>query len=109
SSAAVVSSTGCLLCVFPFPTRRSSDLRVASPPVWQMAGFFLLLGVALIWWRCGSGRLAGALAGGLLLLWVWSPRDLPAAGTFRVTFLDVGQGEAALVETADGRGVLIDG
>src|SRR3989449_6842088 len=39
----------------------------------------------------------------LLLLWVWSPRDLPAAGTFRVTFLDVGQGDAALVETADGR------
>jgi len=86
-----------------------AELRVASPPVWQMAGFFLLLGVALIWGRWRAGRLAWVLAGGVLLLWVWSPRDLPAAGTFRVTFLDVGQGDAALVETAEGRAMLIDG
>jgi competence protein ComEC len=86
-----------------------AELRVASPPVWQMAGFFLLLGAALLWWGRGAGRLAGVLAGGMLLLWVWSPRDLPAAGSFRVTFLDVGQGDAALVETEDGRAMLVDG
>jgi len=46
---------------------------------------------------------------GLLLLWTWAPRNLPEQGTVRLTFLDVGQGDAALVETSDGRAMLVDG
>ncbi len=86
-----------------------AELRVASPPVWQVLAFYLLLGVAWVRWGRWAGRLGAAFALGLLLLWAWSPRDPPEAGTVRVTFLDVGQGDAALVETAEGPALLIDG
>jgi competence protein ComEC len=86
-----------------------AELRVASPPIWQVLAFYLLLGVAWVRWGRWVGRLGAALALGLLLLWAWSPRDLPEAGTVRVTFLDVGQGDAALVETFEGPVMLVDG
>jgi glyoxylase-like metal-dependent hydrolase (beta-lactamase superfamily II) len=55
-------------------------------------------------------RIAAAVAVSLLLgWWGWSPRDRPDRDTVRVTFLDVGQGDAAVVELPDGPTVLIDG
>lgn len=43
---------------------------------------------------------------GAVSLWPWVK---PAEGVLRVTFLDVGQGDAAFVELPDGRRLLIDG
>jgi len=86
-----------------------AELRVPSPAVWQMLFFYLFLGAGLLWWRRMAGWLAGALVLGMLVFWAWAPRDLPEPGSVRLTFLDVGQGDAALVETADGHALLIDG
>jgi len=82
---------------------------VASPPVTQVLLFYLCLTVGVLWRNRLKGRVAGALAFGLFAFWVWSPRDLPTEGATRVTFLDVGQGDAAVIETWDGRVMLIDG
>lgn len=50
--------------------------------------------------------LAGSgLAAALALAWGFSQPD----GTLRVTFLDVGQGEAVFIQTPHGRQVLVDG
>ena len=45
----------------------------------------------------------------ILLWWAWSPRIFLDGDHFRVTFLDVGQGDSAVIELPDGQVVLIDG
>ena len=61
------------------------------------------LGLALLVFHARDGL--GALLLGLLLLQL---RPV-AGGPLRVFFLDIGQGDAALVEMPDGRRVLVDG
>jgi len=57
-----------------------------------------------VWTRvAASGLLAAAMA---LSVWPWlSPGD----GRLRITFLDVGQGDATLVELPEGPRILVDG
>lgn len=84
--------------------------HVSSPGVPAIAAFYLLLAAALAlrdrpWIR--RACLTGVTA--LLLLWSWSPRDLSGRETLRVTMLDVGQGDAIVIELPGGETVLIDG
>jgi competence protein ComEC len=80
-----------------------------------VVGFGLVAG--LVWWFRGSGpkrrrvpKPALVVAGVVVPLFVWSSAISagPPEG-LRVRFLDVGQGDAALVTAPDGATVLIDG
>jgi competence protein ComEC len=83
---------------------------VASPGVssififWSvLAGLVLLRHRPIVRWGCLT------MLVGILVWWAWSPRTEWAPGTLRVTFLDVGQGDATILELPDGQTVLIDG
>ncbi len=89
-----------------------AEWHVASPAVMAMAVFYLMLIVAIwpaaegrsVWWR------RSCLVGAALVLgwWGWSPRESPGSDAVRVTFLDVGQGDACVLELPGGQTVLID-
>jgi competence protein ComEC len=86
----------------------AADWHVASPAVLALAVFYGA--IAATWWslRSSALRVAGAVIASLLLVWwTWSPRfNDPDVTT--VTFLDVGQGDAAVIERGD-RVILVDG
>jgi competence protein ComEC len=81
---------------------------VPTPTSWQLAA----IGVALVAfalrirmrWVWLSLLSAGLLVLELRARWVGSPH-----GLLRVTFLDVGQGDAAIVDLPDGEAMVVDG
>ena len=86
------------------------EWHVAAPSLLTMLLFYGCLG--LMWQRVGSAAFRLAAGAGVLVVllwWAWSPRIFPDGDHFRVTFLDVGQGDSAVVELPDGQVVLIDG
>ena len=86
-----------------------AEWHVASPSIVAMAGFYLCLMVALLN-RNATLRVVslGALSC-CLLWWVWSPRHVFEDEALRVTFLDVGQGDATVLELPGGETILVDG
>ena len=83
---------------------------VAAPPWWLMTAYYAACCALLSrrYWRlglCGIGCAAG------LMFAVPSfalPVPPPLSGTLRVVFLDVGQGDATLVQLPDARTILVD-
>jgi competence protein ComEC len=85
------------------------EWHVAVPSALTMFLFYGCL--VLLWQRVGSKAFRLAACAGVLLVllwWAWSPRMFLDGDHFRVTFLDVGQGDSAVVELPDGQVVLID-
>ncbi|MGV7228280.1 MAG: DNA internalization-related competence protein ComEC/Rec2 [Nitrospirales bacterium] len=87
-----------------------AEWYVASPSIGSiflfwcvLAGLVLLRHRPIVRWGCLT------MLVGILVWWAWSPRTEWTPGMLRVTFLDVGQGDATLLELPDGQTVLIDG
>ncbi|MDN5941173.1 MAG: DNA internalization-related competence protein ComEC/Rec2 [Nitrospira sp.] len=94
-----------LISMFP-----GGEWHVAAPSVFTMVLFYGCL--ILLWQRVDSAAFQWAAGAGVLLIllwWAWSPRMFLDGDHFRVTFLDVGQGDSAVVELPNGQVVLIDG
>lgn len=86
------------------------EWHVAAPSIFAMLLFYSC--VVLLWQRVGRPAFRLAAGAGVLLVllwWAWSPRMFLDGDRFRVTFLDVGQGDSTVVELPDGQVVLIDG
>src|SRR2546427_3716472 len=80
-------------------------------PGWIAVGCYVAGLALLLAWR--ESRRLGVLLPGVVLLaiavgWAAWPLVRPADGRLRLTILDVGQGDAIVVEIPDGRALLVD-
>lgn len=88
-----------------------SDIRIPEPGPTSVVAFLVLLAVALVfmpfqWW----GRAVGVTALLSAALIVVLPRPLEfRKGVLEVEAIDVGQGDALLLITPDGKTLLVDG
>ncbi|KAA6458733.1 DUF4131 domain-containing protein [Acidobacteria bacterium AB60] len=95
-----------------FGAMRWGDIRLPEPCSWQIAGFWLLLGLAILLMRSATrrARLAGWSALFLAAVTAVAPPPLRAPrGALVVEALDVGQGDSILLITPGGRTILVDG
>jgi competence protein ComEC len=84
---------------------------VPRPTAWQVGVAALGLGALALRVLDARGRAALALTVGaaLIVLELEARRAGAPRGLLRVTFLDVGQGDSALVDLPDGQAILVDG
>ncbi len=102
-----------LICMEMFNALPLSSLWLATPPSWLVAAYYVSL-VSLVWSFYRKRRLpfgSTLIFCFILFLFVLSPAEISRKlkRELTVTFLDVGQGSATLVEFPTGYRILIDG
>ena len=81
-------------------------LYLPAPPTWWLVGFHLLLAGVVLMNGVWRKRLAVALAGWTLV--ALAPPSTGPADELRLTVLAVGHGNCAVLETPDGRCLVVD-
>src|SRR4051794_7377666 len=89
---------------------RWSTQSIVTPAWWVIAAYygFCALLFTRRWRRVGAAGLASTFIVMLVPPWFARPVSPPRAGTLRVVFLDVGQGDSTLIELPDGHFLLVD-
>ena len=86
--------------------------RVPPPPVVLTMGYYAVVVLALAWrgrrWVKRGAVGAAMVCACLIVTAPWAPWQRPARGWVRVTMIDVGQGEAIVVQFATGHVLLVD-
>jgi competence protein ComEC len=92
-----------------------ATLHLPAPGPASCACYVAGLALALAAWHMREDARRGrrvasaavALLGGAVALWAW-PMMAPSPGTLRVTVLDIGQGDAIVIQAPDGRAMVVD-
>jgi competence protein ComEC len=82
-------------------------MRVATPSILQIALTYLLLVILL--YSGGRRRIYGGAAAALVLCLTFVPLRNLSGPELRVTFLSIGQGDAAVLEMPSGEVMVVDG
>ncbi len=86
-----------------------AEWHVASPSLFAIVGFYVCLAIVVMQRGQTMRWIGGCLVVLLMVWWAWSPGYFFERDTLRLTFLDVGQGDASLIELPDRQIILVDG